>query len=117
MQFKVDENLPTELAELLRSHGYDAVTVAEERLKGSIDTLIAQVCQQENRILITLDLDFADIRAFPPKQYSRLLVLRRIRQDTDSILSAFIPVVSLLQEESPEGRLWIIEEGRVRIHD
>ena len=117
MRFKVDENLPTELAELLRQHGHDALTVADERLKGSSDTIVAGVCQQEGRVLISMDLDFADIRTFPPKDYPGLLVIRRVRQDPDSILSVFLPVLTILQSESPEGRLWIIEEGRVRIHD
>jgi len=41
MRFKIDENLPAELAELLRSRSHDAVTVAEERLKGCVDSVIA----------------------------------------------------------------------------
>ncbi len=34
MRFKVDENLPVEVAELLRDHQYDAMTVVEQRLAG-----------------------------------------------------------------------------------
>jgi len=64
-----------------------------------------------------MDLDFADIRAFPPRRYPGLLVIRRVRQDPDSILSVFAPVVPLLETESPEGRLWIIERDKVRIHE
>lgn len=63
MEFKVDENLPTEVADLLRQVGYDAVTVLEEHLGGASDSDIVSVCQKEGRILITLDTDFADIRA------------------------------------------------------
>jgi predicted nuclease of predicted toxin-antitoxin system len=31
MNFKVDENLPVEVAELLKQAGYDAVTVSEQK--------------------------------------------------------------------------------------
>ena len=36
MKFKIDENLPTEAADLLRSAGHDAVTVGEQRLGGAV---------------------------------------------------------------------------------
>jgi len=35
MRFKVDENLPEELAQLLRNAGWDATTVVEQQLGGS----------------------------------------------------------------------------------
>ena len=36
MKFKVDENLPADLADLLRSAGHDAITVANQNLSGSV---------------------------------------------------------------------------------
>lgn len=63
MQFKVDENLPVDVAKSLRQAGYDAVTVLEEHVGGSRDPKLALVCQEEERVLVTLDTDFADIRA------------------------------------------------------
>jgi predicted nuclease of predicted toxin-antitoxin system len=32
MKFKIDENLPTDLAEFLRNEGYDAITVLDHDL-------------------------------------------------------------------------------------
>lgn len=34
MKFKIDENLPREVAELFRKAGYDAMTVHEQKLVG-----------------------------------------------------------------------------------
>jgi Domain of unknown function (DUF5615) len=34
LAFKVDENLPVELAELLRAHGHDAMSVRDQNLGG-----------------------------------------------------------------------------------
>jgi predicted nuclease of predicted toxin-antitoxin system len=45
MEFKVDENLPVEIADSLHQAGYDAVTVFEQHLEGSPDSDIASVCQ------------------------------------------------------------------------
>lgn len=63
MRFKVDENLPVEVAELLRQAGYGAITVHDQGLGGEADAEIASICQEEERALVTLDTDFADIRA------------------------------------------------------
>lgn len=121
MRFKVDENLPVEVAELLRDHQYDAMTVVEQRLAGQPDPHIARICQIEQRALITLDLDFADIRSYPPADYAGLIVLRPARQSIPSILSLLHRLLFLhrllllLPDESLAGALWIVDERRVRI--
>jgi len=67
VKFKIDENLPTEVAALLADAGYDAMTVPEQHLGGHPDPDIVTICQNEGRAIVTLDLDFADIRLYPPK--------------------------------------------------
>ena len=76
MKFKIDENLPVEIAALLQQAGYDTTTVWSEQLSGQPDSSIAAICQREQRVLVTLDTDFGDIRAYPPEQYSGFIVLR-----------------------------------------
>lgn len=66
MRFKLDENMPAEAADLLGNSGHDVHSVYDEGLGGADDQAIAQAVRQEWRILITLDLDFADIRLYPP---------------------------------------------------
>lgn len=115
MKFKIDENLPVEAAELLRQAGHDAITVPEQHLGGCADSDVALVCQQERRILVTLDMDFADIRAYPPRQYPGLLVLRLKRQDKPQVLETLRRLVQVLPREPLERHLWIVEEERIRI--
>ncbi|MGQ9628264.1 MAG: DUF5615 family PIN-like protein [Anaerolineae bacterium] len=54
MKFKIDENLPIELAELLAGAQHDAVTVEAQGLQGKNDPDIAKICLREKRILVTL---------------------------------------------------------------
>ena len=115
MKFKIDENLPVELANLLQEAGYDAMTVNQQELSGEKDQIIFDICQQEGRVLVTLDLDFADIRSYPPKQFLGIMVLRVIRQDKPYLISVFQKVIRFLSQESVVHRLWIIEENRIRI--
>lgn len=115
MQFKVDENLPFEVAELLWQAGHDATTVLEQHLGGEADAEIASICQQEGRALVTLDTDFADIRAYPPTQYAGPVVLRLRRQDKSYVLELLARLTEMLSSEPLAGHLWIVEEGRIRI--
>jgi predicted nuclease of predicted toxin-antitoxin system len=115
LKFKIDENLPVEAAELLRQANYDAVTVFEQQLEGRADPDIATICQREQRCLVTLDKDFADIRSYPPEQFSGLIVLRLHQQDKLYVLNIIKEMIKLLARESVAQRLWIVEEKRVRI--
>lgn len=115
MRFKIDENLPVEIAELLRDVGHDALTVQEQRLGGSPDPNIASVCREENRALVTLDTDFADIRTYPPRNYPGIIVLRLKQQDKDHVMSTFESITLLFAHEQLEGNLWIVGEQHIRI--
>lgn len=115
MRFKIDENLPVEVAELFRAAGYDAETVFDEKLVGRPDRDVAETIRQENRALITLDLDFADIRAYPPQEYPGLIVLRLAIQDRPGILAVIARVLPLLNMEPLNGLLWIVDESAIRI--
>lgn len=117
MKFKTGENLPVEVAGLLQDAGYDAVSVFDQELSGEIDRTIAHVYQQEQRVLLTLDLDFADIRAYPPQQYAGIVVLRSRRQDKQVVLALAERVVKALKSEALSQKLWIVDEQRIRIRE
>ena len=115
MRFKVDENLPVEIATVLRQSGHDAETVQEENLGGFPDTQIGATCQQEERCLITLDLDFADIRAYPPSEYPGIIVFRLMHQDKQHVLSVLARAMHVLSTEPLHGHLWVVDERRIKI--
>ena len=117
MKFKLDENLPIDLARFLGEAGFDAVTVLEQDLGGSPDPDIMSACRSEGRALITLDTGFADIRSYPPKSSPGIIVLRLARQDTPHILTVATQLPALFRSEPIDKSLWIIEEHRVRIRD
>ena len=114
MRIKTDENLPAEAAATLRECGLDADTVWDENLVGSDDEGIAARVRCEGRVLLTLDLDFANIRAYPPDQYPGIIVLRLKNQDKASVVACVRRIVSTLAERSPDGELWIVEGDRIR---
>jgi predicted nuclease of predicted toxin-antitoxin system len=114
LRLKIDENLPSECAEVLRDGGFEADTVADERLTGAEDSVIAVRSRAEGRVLITLDLDFANIRAYPPAEYAGIIVLRSKRQDKRVVLALVHRVALVLANRVPAGELWIVEPDRIR---
>jgi len=115
MRFKVDENLPEELAQLLRDAGWDAATVVEQNLGGSDDTRIRDVCDHEDRILITFDRGFSNIRAYAPESHPGFVVFRLRSQDKPHVLSVAARLIAALHQHDLNRELWIVDESRIRI--
>jgi predicted nuclease of predicted toxin-antitoxin system len=115
MRFKIDENMPLEIAGLLRNAGHDSTTVTEQNLSATSDAGLAAICREEKRILVTLDNDFADIRTYPPGKFHGIMVMRLSRQDKLHVLEVFGQAIRLLSEEPIEQHLWIVEEDKIRI--
>ena len=76
MKFKLDENFGRHTQHIFRDAGHDVATVRDEGLQGSANLQIYEVCRSENRCLVTLDLDFADVIRFPPEQTAGIAVIR-----------------------------------------
>ncbi len=110
-------SFPDELVEVLQTAGHDAETVSDEGLAGAKDPQVLAACQTESRGLITLDLDFSNIVAYPPEHLSGLVVLRPVRQSKPLVLDLVTRVlVPMLEHEALSGKLWIVEATRVRVH-
>lgn len=118
MRLKLDENLGTRGAALLRERAHEVATVADEDLCAASDTTLIEVCRVEQRCLVTLDLDFANPLRFRPGRYASVVVLRLAGRATAAALDEAMTTLSAaLQGDSPLGRLWIVEAGRVRQYE
>ena len=74
------------------------------------------MCCTEQRCLVTLDLDFADVTRFPPP-VSGIVVIRVPRNPSLALLEQLIrQFLQALTEMPVKKKLWIIEVGRIRIH-
>ena len=115
MRFKTDENLPEEFAETLRAAGWDAFSVVAQELGGKVDPQIAAICRDEGRVLVTLDLGFADIRTYRPADSAGMIVLRPSSQDKRSVLAIASRLVMALREHPIDRELWVVDDRRIRI--
>ncbi|MDX2037209.1 MAG: DUF5615 family PIN-like protein [Isosphaeraceae bacterium] len=115
MRFKTDENIPVGVVRILTERGHDAHSVVDQLLDGHPDADVAMVCREEQRALITLDLDFSDVRLYPPEQFPGLVILRPGLQSISAIERLAEQLVDYLSSQTLTGHLWIVEEHRLRI--
>jgi hypothetical protein len=117
MKIKLDENIGQRGIELLTSSGHDVLTVRDQNLQGARDETLFRVCAGEDRVPITLDHDFGQVLRFPPEQSAGLVILEPgTRATPQALLDRLRDFLALAEMRSPEGTLWIVEPGRVRIH-
>ena len=117
MRLKLDENVDPRAVTILQTAGHDVATVPDEHLSGQPDKAVAETCSREARCFVTLDLDFANVLAYPPERYSGLIVLRHPRPTAAGLLDLVHQFVTLLERHNPERSLWIVEPGRLRVHE
>lgn len=67
MMLKLDENLDVRLVSMLRRAGHEVATVRDQGLAGVDDQALYACCTSEARILVTLDLDFANVLRYPQR--------------------------------------------------
>ncbi len=116
-RFKVDENCPREFAEILSAAGHDAEYALDESLGGKPDSKLAEAALSESHAIVTLDLDFADVRRFPPSEYPGVIVLRPASQSRSRLIQILSGVLEVLATEQLANRLWIVDESGVRVRE
>jgi predicted nuclease of predicted toxin-antitoxin system len=115
MRFKFDENMPEGLIADIIAIGHDVETCAHEGIAGAGDPAIAAHSQQESRIIVTLDLDFADIRVYPPGTHPGIVVLRSKSPDVYFVQSALARLFATVKEADFLGSLIVVDQSRIRI--
>jgi predicted nuclease of predicted toxin-antitoxin system len=66
VKLKLDENLGRSALRAFEDAGHDTSTIYVQQMGGAPDTEVHEVCRSEDRVLVTLDLDFANPLVFDP---------------------------------------------------
>lgn len=115
MKLKLDENLSRHLKPVLTALRHDVTTAADEGLLSKPDSAVSAAAKAEARILLTLDLEFGDLRKFPPGSHPGVILFRP---------RSFGPLaVNLFVEEFVRGTdlkllsgcVVVVEPSRVRV--
>ena len=115
MKIKLDENLSRHLKDALLGLGHDVSTALEEGLLGKDDVELGAAAKTDSRMVFTLDLDFADLRKFPPGSHPGVILFRP-RSMGPLAVNQFVLKFAQQTELSDLARcLAIVEPHRVRV--
>jgi len=115
VKFKIDENLPGELAGELRNLGHEADTVFDESLAGVKDPVLMEAASKENRILLTLDKGIANLEQYPVERHAGVVLFRPARSGRRSVLIFVRERLPELLELDLRHRLTIVGPTRIRV--
>jgi predicted nuclease of predicted toxin-antitoxin system len=115
VKVKIDENLAAAHRHVLAEASHDVTDVHQEALAGASDEdLWARVCE-EDRLLVTLDTDFADVRLFAPGTHPGIVLLRTTHPSVAVVGAILRRVLDEQPLESLAGCLAVADESRTRI--
>jgi predicted nuclease of predicted toxin-antitoxin system len=116
MRFLIDANLPRAVIAVVETLGHQVEFARDIGLASATDEQIAKHAFQCRAAPLTRDLDFADIRRYPPHQHSGIVVLRlpdtAVSKEIAAVVQRFLSEPGFIA--SLAGRLAIVEGDRVR---
>jgi predicted nuclease of predicted toxin-antitoxin system len=112
---KLDENLSRTHSAFLREHGYEADRVHDQGLSGASDQQVWERVVAEDRFLITLDLDFSDVRRFQPGTHPGILLVRARSKSRQAVLEVLRRTLEEQPLEGLRGCLVVADEKLTRI--
>lgn len=116
MKLFLDHCVSRRTVEHLRDLGHDIVTAKELGQERAFDPDVLELATKADRVMVTEDRGFGDVRKYPPGKYQGLVVLRvrdpASRTALHRNLEAFLDSTD---RDSIRGCLVLINEARVRI--
>jgi predicted nuclease of predicted toxin-antitoxin system len=111
----LDENLSPNQAAILREQGHDAVAVVDAGLSGQPDEKIRAFAIEENRVLLTLDVDFANMLRFPTAGTPGVIRLKIHPPTEQAIREQIQKALELLKDTPLAGCLAVSHGDMIRI--
>lgn len=115
MRFLIDMGLATGVARWLRGRGHDAVHIRAEGLQRLPDPEIFEKAVAEDRIILTVDLDFTEIAALSRGSLTSVVVFRLRNPRAQRVLERLQSILPAVTEALEAGAVVVVEETRHRV--
>ena len=115
MKILLDENLSPRHAKSLRNGGIDARSVVEDGLCGASDDRVRAHAIAQDRILVTLDADFANIMRYSPAGTPGVIWLKLNPPSETAIAHALDSVLQELNATAMSGKLAVVDGRTIRL--
>jgi predicted nuclease of predicted toxin-antitoxin system len=113
-----DHCVPFSIVQALRKAGIEVLVLKDHIPPDSPDSVVISKADELNAVLITLNVDFADIVSYPPEKYKGIISLQiRNHPETIPLLISKLKEYFLAHPAKDDyvGKLIIVEAHRIRI--
>jgi len=115
LRFFVDMNLSPMLADELRKAGRDCVHALERGAGQWSDAVIAALARDEQRRIVTADLDFTDLAAETRGAGPSVVILRLRDSRPASCLRRLLAALEVSAEAISAGAIVVVDENKARV--
>lgn len=109
-----DMNISPQTVTALQEQGSDIIRVSEVMSGTASDLEILEFARQENRVIVTQDLDFSMLLALGGYNKPSLITLRLSLTDPNIVTQKLIDTIPQVEEILIEGGAVTIEDASVR---
>lgn len=117
MKFVADMGISPKAVAFLQRLGHEAVHLQEEGLGELRDSEILQRARQEERVLLTHDLDFGGLLAASGAELPSVLIFRLRNMCPENVNRHLLKVLSQCADALEKGAIVTVTEGQVRIRN
>lgn len=115
MRFLADMGVSQKIVAWLTSVGHDAVHLRDEGLQRLPNGEIFEKAGQEQRVVLTFDLDFGEILAACANQTVSVILFRLRNTRADFVIQRLDSVLAQSSAELLQGAIVVVEDRRHRV--
>ena len=118
MKLLIDECVLGKTAKLLKRSGFSLITLQKLHKTSATNGTIIQIAKKEKAIIVTNDLDFANLILYPIGSHEGIIVLRPRIDTLEAINDVHKVLLRLLKEVKPADlakSLVIVDRNKYRI--
>jgi predicted nuclease of predicted toxin-antitoxin system len=115
MNIFADECVYKVTVDRLRSWGHDVLTAQEAGLAGKPDEEILAYAIRYERVLITIDMDFSNIRHYTPKSHKGIIVAKIRPRNANQVHKVLEHLLNNIEAGRLSKSLVIVDQNKYRI--
>ena len=115
MKFVADMPISHRTVSHLTAQGHDVYRVSERGMSRASDAEIVGLALNEQRVIRTMDLDFAAIIAKSSEKFPSAMIFRLENETPENVNSLLDRILPSIEPELESGAIVIVDQIRVRI--
>lgn len=115
MRFLADMGISPKIVKCLQHLGHQAVHLQQEGLHRLKDSQILKKARKEGSIILTHDLDFADLLTASGADLPRVVIFRLRNMRPEHVERYLLRIISQHSEALEHGAIITVTEGRIRM--